>query len=56
MTNWEQRAEATKAYYRATMHLAEKTAEVEQELREDVAAGWLSPQQADMILAGALLD
>jgi hypothetical protein len=56
MTNWEQRAEAAKAYHGAAMRLAEKTTEVEQELREDVEAGWLSPRQADVILAGIVAD
>lgn len=56
MTEWEQRAEAARAYYEASMRLAEKTAEIEQELREDVKAGWLSPRQADVILAGIVSD
>ena len=56
MTNWEQRAEAAKAYHGAAMRLAEATAKTEQELREDVEAGWLSPRQADVILAGIVAD
>jgi len=56
MTNWEQRAEAAKAYHGPAMRLAEKTAEAEQELRKDVEAGWLSPRQADVILAGIVSD
>jgi hypothetical protein len=56
MTDWEQRAEAAKAYHGAAMRLAEATAKAEQELREDVEAGWLSPRQADVILAGIVAD
>ena len=56
MTEREQRAEAARAYYEASMRLAEKTAEIEQELREDIEAGWLSPRQADVILARIVSD
>ena len=55
-TGWDQLTEAAHAYHGPAMQLAEKTAEVEQELREDVEAGWLSPRQADVILAGIVSD
>jgi hypothetical protein len=56
MADWGQLVEVGQEYRDTTMQLAAKTAEIEQELREDVAAGWLSPQEADVILAGIIAD
>jgi hypothetical protein len=56
MADWDQLVEAGQEYHDTTMQLAAKTAEIEQELREDIAAGRLSPQEADVILAGIIAD
>lgn len=56
MTDWDSLSEAAREYYGPAMRVAEATTKVEEQLREDVAAGWLSPRQADVILAGIVAD
>lgn len=52
MTDWDQLSEIAPEYNDVAGRLADVHRRVEDQLREDVEAGWLSPRQADVILAG----